>query len=127
DPANRSELGAFGFNIPALVNAEGQLSAGHGRVLAAGSGHDSRPDNHARTYVRDSVRAFMIADNRLVENSEWDEQLLAQQLKGLFDLNFSVEVTGFEIGEIDVIMESLYRPGAARMTPVMQSPTSWPN
>jgi hypothetical protein len=55
------------------------------------------------------VRAFMIADNRLTENSEWNEQLLAEQLKALsiLDLDFSIEVTGFEMGEIDVMIEGL--------------------
>lgn len=51
----------------------------------------------------------MIADNRLTENAEWDERLLAEQLRdlSLLNLDFSLEVTGFEIGEIDLRIESL--------------------
>jgi hypothetical protein len=47
-------------------------------------------------------RAFAIADNRLTENSTWDDRLLADQLKGLsiLDLSFDLEATGFEMGEI---------------------------
>jgi len=47
----------------------------------------------------------MIADNRLNETSTWDERLLAEQSKelSLQDLDFSIDATGFEIGEIDVI------------------------
>ena len=55
------------------------------------------------------ARALMIADNRLVENSSWDDRLLAEQLKGLaeLELDFSLEVTGFEMGEIDLRIEGL--------------------
>ena len=51
----------------------------------------------------------MIADNRLTEIATWDDQLLAQQLKdlSLLDLDFSLEVTGFEMGEIDLRIASL--------------------
>ncbi len=51
----------------------------------------------------------MIADNRLTENSVWNDELLAQQLKDLsaIELSFSIEATGFDIGEIDLRIESL--------------------
>jgi DNA modification methylase len=51
----------------------------------------------------------MIADNRLTENSTWDDRLLAQHLKdlSLLELDFSLEVTGFEMGEIDMRIEEL--------------------
>ena len=51
----------------------------------------------------------MIADNRLNENSEWDDELLAEQLKelSLVDLDFDLEATGFEMGEIDLRIENL--------------------
>jgi DNA modification methylase len=55
------------------------------------------------------LRAFMIADNRLTELAQWDDRLLAQQLKdlSLLGLDFSLEVTGFEMAEIDLRIESL--------------------
>jgi DNA modification methylase len=55
------------------------------------------------------ARAYMIADNRLTENSTWDENLLAKQLRDLaeLDLDFSLETTGFEMGEIDLRIEQL--------------------
>ena len=51
----------------------------------------------------------MIADNRLTEIASWDDQLLAQQLKdlSLSGLDFSLEITGFEMGEIDLRIASL--------------------
>jgi DNA modification methylase len=53
--------------------------------------------------------AFLIADNRLTENSSWDERLLGEQLKVLseLELDFDLEVTGFEIAEIDVLIDGL--------------------
>jgi hypothetical protein len=55
------------------------------------------------------ARVFMIADNRLTEIATWDDQLLAEQLKelSLLDLDFSIELTGFEMGEIDLRIASL--------------------
>ena len=54
-------------------------------------------------------RAFRIADNRLSEIATWDDQLLAVELKdlSLLGLDFSLEVTGFDMGEIDMRICSL--------------------
>jgi hypothetical protein len=51
----------------------------------------------------------MIADNRLTENSQWDEQLLGEQFKILAEaeLDFDLEITGFETAEIDLFIEGL--------------------
>ena len=54
----------------------------------------------------------MIADNRLTEITVWDDRLLAEQLKELasVDLDFDIEATGFDLGEIDFRIESLLAP-----------------
>ncbi len=100
----------FGFIVPILIDAQGKLLAGHGRMLAAHSlGLTQIPTIMVDHFTEHQVCAFMIADNRLTENAAWDEQLLAEKLKILseIDLNFSVEVTGFEMGEIDFMVEGL--------------------
>ena len=58
------------------------------------------------------ARAFMIADNRLADSSAWNDRLLAEQLEelSLLGLDFEIEVTGFEIGEIDLRIASLEEP-----------------
>ncbi len=58
------------------------------------------------------ARAFMITDNRLSEIASWNDHLLAERLKDLSvaGLDFSLEVTGFEIGEIDLRIASLDNP-----------------
>ena len=65
------------------------------------------------------VRAFMIADNRLTENSSWNEILLGEQLKALseVELDFSLETTGFEMAEIDLRIEGLEPSTSAARDP----------
>ena len=72
------------------------------------------------------ARAFMIADNRLTEIASWDDQLLAQQLKdlSLSGLDFSLEITGFEMGEIDLRIASLEDPPAQDADPADVLPES---
>jgi DNA modification methylase len=101
---------AFGFIAPVLIDARGQLIAGHGRVLAAQLlGMTHVPTIMVEQMTEAQIRAYMITDNRLTENSAWDDRLLAEQFKALsaLDLNFNVEVTGFEMAEIDLRIESL--------------------
>ncbi len=100
----------FGFNVPLLINAQSQVVAGHGRLLACKLlGITEVPTIRLERLTEAQARAFTIADNRLNETSEWDHQLLGEQLKILSDsdLNFNLEVTGFEIKEIDCFIENL--------------------
>jgi len=104
---------AFGFNVPILIDANGTVIAGHGRLLASRElGLAAVPTIELDHLNKAQMRAFMIADNRLTEASEWDERLLAEQLKELAEisLDFSLETTGFTMGEIDLRIEGLARP-----------------
>src|ERR1700730_7221886 len=100
----------FGFIVPILIDRDGKIIAGHGRVLAARMLDIIEVPTLCLDHLTPAqARAFMIADNRLTEIATWDDQLLAQQLKGLSleGLDFSLEVTGFEMGEIDLRINSL--------------------
>jgi len=100
---------SFGFNVPILIDAKRRVIAGHGRLLACQQlGWDEVPTISLEHLGGTQLKAFVIADNRLTENSVWDEKLLAEQLKELstIELDFSLEATGFEIGEIDLRIES---------------------
>jgi len=117
----------FGFVVPVLIDARGQLIAGHGRVLAARHlGMTQVPTIMIEHLTEAQTRTFMIADNRLTENSAWDERSLAEQLKALsvLDLDFSVEVTGFQMGEIDLMIESLSPASAGKNAPADAIPDS---
>ena len=50
-------------------------------------------------------RAYILADNKLAENAGWDQEMLAVELQGLTDLEFDLELTGFETAEIDLILD----------------------
>ena len=100
----------FGFNVPVLVDANGRVVAGHGRVMACQQLGWSEVPTIALEHLSEAqTRAFMIADNRLTENSTWDDRLLAEQLKELsaIELDFSLETMGFDTAEIDLRIESL--------------------
>ena len=101
---------AFGFNVPILIDRNSQLIAGHGRLEACRLlGWTEVPTIRLEHLSPAQAQAYMIADNRLTENSSWDDQLLAQSLKDLSTLNldFSLETIGFDMGEIDFRIESL--------------------
>src|SRR5215472_15615944 len=108
-------IGTFGFNVPILIDHDDKVICGHGR-LAAGRELGCRelgcrevPTVRLDNLSPAQTRAFMIADNRLTEIAAWDDRLLAQQLKdlSLLGLDFSLELTGFEMPEIDLRIASL--------------------
>jgi ParB-like chromosome segregation protein Spo0J len=74
------------------------------------------------------AKVFAIADNRLTENSQWDERLLAEQFQelSLLELDFNLDVTGFDMGEIDLKIESL-APGAELHEDPADKVPSFPN
>lgn len=105
-----ASIRTFGMNVPILVDAKRRVIAGHGRVFACQVlGIDTVPVIELAELTPEQARAFMIADNRLTENAEWDERLLGESLKFLAeaDLDFDIEVTGFEMAEIDLLIEGL--------------------
>jgi DNA modification methylase len=101
---------AFGHIVPILIDCHNKIVAGHGRYLAAQFlKMDVVPVIRLEHLSDAQVKAFRIADQRLTEMSSWDDQLLAETLKELseIDLDFDIEATGFTIGEIDLKIEGL--------------------
>jgi DNA modification methylase len=120
---------AFGFNVPVLINAEMQVVAGHGRLEACKLlSIDEVPTIRLEHLTEAQARAFLIADNRLTENAEWDNRLLGEQLKILSEaeLDFSLEATGFEMGEIDLFIENLSPPIEGEEDPEDALPEPYP-
>ena len=94
----------FGFTNPVLVDGEGGIIAGHGRVLAARKlGMETVPCIALDYLTEAQKRAYVIADNKLALNAGWDEELLALELDELGDLGFDLELTGFSLDEIDAL------------------------
>ena len=97
----------FGFTSPILSDADNRIIAGHGRLLAAQQiGMEKVPVIRLEHLSESQAKALMIADNKLTENSEWDEELLSEHFLELskLDLSFDLDITGFEIGEIDLMI-----------------------
>lgn len=97
----------FGFNNPILVDKNNTIVAGHGRWEAAKRLKLTEvPTICLEHLTEDEVRAYIIADNRLAELAGWDNDILAIELQHLtsLDLNFDIEVLGFDTGEIDFII-----------------------
>jgi ParB-like chromosome segregation protein Spo0J len=121
-------IGAFGFNVPFLIDRKLKLIAGHGRLAACTLlGIDKVPTICLDHLTETQIRAFMIADNRLAEQATWDPSLLAEQLKELCDveLNFDLEATGFEVAEIDVLLEAASPEVKVLYVPVGSGPVAW--
>jgi DNA modification methylase len=103
-------ISTFGFNVPILVDADSNLIVGHGRWSASKLlGLAEVPIITLEHLTVQQRRAYVIADNRLSETAEWNEKLLGEQLKILSEaeLDFTLETIGFEMAEIDLIIENL--------------------
>jgi len=97
----------FGFNSPVLVDAEGLIVAGHGRVEAAKLlGLARIPTIRLDHMSPAQLRAYVLADNRLAERSTWDKGLLAKEFQFLTGdaVEFDITTTGFGTGEIDLLL-----------------------
>jgi ParB-like chromosome segregation protein Spo0J len=96
----------FGFTNPVLISDDDEIIAGHGRVEAAKLlGMESVPTLRLSHLSAAQRRAYVIADNKLALNAGWDREVLAIELQSLVDLEFDVEVTGFSLAEIDVLVD----------------------
>ena len=91
----------FGFTNPVLIDAEGGIIAGHGRVLAARKlGLESVPAIRIDYMTEAQKRAYVIADNKLALNAGWDQELLALELGDLKGEGFDLSLTGFDDDEL---------------------------
>ena len=105
-----SSIAKFGFNNPVLIDKEGRIVAGHGRVEAAKQlGIETVPVIGLEHLSDAQKRAYILADNRLADKAGWDREILAIELQYLMseELEFDVTITGFEMPEIDVLIEEL--------------------
>src|SRR5882762_5023128 len=96
----------FGFTNPVLIGDDDEIIAGHGRVEAAKLlGMQNVPTLRLSHLDAAQRRAYVIADNKLALNAGWDHEVLAIELQALVDLDFGVEITGFSLAEVDLVLE----------------------
>ena len=103
-----ASMAEFGWTVPVLVSAEGEVIAGHGRILAAGElGLPEVPVIILDHLSEAQRRAYRIADNKLTELGGWDDALLAQELHALNGDGFDLSLTGLDEAELDRLMGEL--------------------
>jgi len=123
-----ASIEAFGFANPILIDDGDMILAGHGRVQAAKLiGLDRVPTIRISGLTEPQKRAFVLAENRLAERAGWDRELLSLELGELStllpDLGLKVDLTGFEVGEIDLILNAAEEKGAGRS---IDTDDDWP-
>src|SRR5256885_8059698 len=92
----------FGFRVPIVVDKDGVIICGHTRLLAAKKlGLTEVPIHVAENLTPAQVKAYRLMDNRSHEETDWDLDLLGPELEELRDLDFNLEMTGFDPAEID--------------------------
>ena len=91
----------WGWTVPVLIDEENGIIAGHGRIMAARKlGLSEVPCMVARNWSDAQKKAYIIADNKLALNADWDEDMLRVELEELKSLSFEMPLTGFSEEEI---------------------------
>ena len=103
----------FGFNSLVVVDEDGVILVGHGRCQAARiAGLEAVPVLRLSHLTAEQKTAFSLADNKIALNADWEmDQLkvLWRELVGA-EINFDLEVTGFETAEIDLLVDGPTEP-----------------
>jgi len=92
-----SSIKEFGFTNPVLIDEQGGIIAGHGRVMAAKKlGLAEVPTITLEGLTKAQVKAYVIADNQLALNSGWDVDTLKLEIETLQELDFDIDLLGFD-------------------------------
>jgi len=95
----------FGFTNPVLIDADDGIIAGHGRVLAARKLKlDDVPCIRLGHLTESQKKAYIIADNKLALNSGWDEEMLKLELLELKEIDYDIDVIGFDENELAALL-----------------------
>ncbi len=100
-----ASLKEYGWQQPIVVDADGVIIAGHTRLQAAQRlGMDEVPVAVASDLTPEQVKAYRLADNRVAQEADWDNDLLKLELADLKEFEFDLELTGFDKGELDALL-----------------------
>jgi len=92
-----ASMNEWGWTNPILVDEAGMIIAGHGRLEAARKlGYSEAPVMTAKGWTESQKKAYVLADNQLALNAGWDASLLTNELKGLDELGFDMDLLGFD-------------------------------
>lgn len=98
----------FGFVVPIIVDDDNSIIAGDARFKAAVHklGYEDLPAVRVRFLTEADRRAFALAENRLAELGGWDDALLKAELEFLFEADYEISVTGFELKDLDFSIDT---------------------
>ena len=86
----------WGWTTPVLVDEDGEIIAGHGRVMAARKlGIEEVPTMTATGWTKAQKQAYVLADNQIPLNAKWDDNMLALELNDLEEMNFDLSLLGW--------------------------------
>lgn len=104
----------WGWTNPVLIDADGGLIAGHGRVLAARKlGIEDVPCMIATGWSDAQKRAYILADNQLALNAGWEKTLLGGELQDLKAEGFDLALVGFDPQALEDLMYGAdFAPGS---------------
>jgi len=96
-----ASIAEFGFNNPILVDTNAGIIAGHGRLLAARKLQLQEVPVIVLDHLSETQkRAYVLADNKLALNAGWDDEMLGLELNALRDLDFNLDLIGFDDDEL---------------------------
>lgn len=117
-----ASIGEFGFCNPVLIDQDGEIIAGHGRVLAARLlGLEQIPCIRLGHLTEAQKRAYVIADNKLAENAGWDLDMLRVEVEALQEMDFDIDLLGFSEKDL-AKLDSLDDLGQIPMPPESGEP-----
>ena len=100
-----ASMAKFGWTVPCMVADDGELIAGHGRVLAATLlGLTEVPVIRLSHLDEAERRAYRIADNKLTELGDWDEAMLRDEVAGLLAEDFDLTLLGIRDEGLDALL-----------------------
>ena len=103
-----ASLKEFSFRQPIVLDEQGVIVVGHTRWLAAQKlGLEQVPVHVAENLTPGQVRAYRLLDNRSHEETSWDEDLLGFELLDLKNIGIDMDLTGFDLGEIDDLLSRI--------------------
>jgi len=103
-----SSIKEFGFTSPILIDEDGGIIAGHGRVMAANLLCIAEvPCITLDGLTKAQKKAYIIADNKLALNAGWSEDILRLEFEDLKEMGFDLDLTGFSMDEIDKLLPNV--------------------
>jgi DNA modification methylase len=98
----------FGFRQPIVVDEDGVIIVGHTRWKAAQKlGWKKVPVHVAAGLTPAQIKAYRIADNQTATIADWDTDLLSVELDDLRDLEFDLDLLGFEDDELEKLLDGM--------------------